>query len=69
MQNKRNSRITIDDDLYNDIEISRNKNYDKIVSNNIGTYLFEKALAKSIFVYVKDKNSKSKASVGPCVIP
>ena len=44
----------------------RNKGYGKIVLNSISTYLFEKDLAKSIFVYIKDKNTKSKAMVNSC---
>lgn len=44
----------------------RNKGYGKIVLNSISTYLFEKDLAKSIFVYIKDKNTKSKAMASSC---
>lgn len=44
----------------------RGRGYGKIVLNSISTYLFENNLANSLFVYIKDKNIKSKALVSAC---
>lgn len=44
----------------------RNKGYGRIILNSVSSYLFEHDLAKSIFVYVKDKNIKSKSLVSSC---